>query len=265
MTEDYVNLVGDLMYPKTLFGPQGYDISENRNPIERKISCFFQNLKEEEANLLMNYLISKFNKNFIEKESNLIIYFKTGSFDNIMSLCKKISKNIKVDECHENFVRINAINNDNLNILCNLLDKNKELLGVISYKKIFINLNEYCHSIDELFRHFNISGTFTNFDFDKKYGMYQYENMVFIKLRFCDINNWGKILSDIFGKEITLFSDNLTENKEYYELYKEFKSQYKVPKFFIKEILKDEHFNAYNTIEERRQYIKYWMDKYIIR
>jgi hypothetical protein len=148
-----------------------------------------------------------------------------------------------------------------VNIFCKILDKYTEYFGVLNYKKQLLNNTEYYHPIDELFRHFDISETFTDFDFDKKYGMYQHENMVFIKLRFCDINNWGKILSEIFGKKITLFSDNLSEHKEYYELYKEFKSQFKIPRSFIKELLKDEHFNAYNTIEEKRKYIKYWMDR----
>jgi hypothetical protein len=35
MSEDYVNLVGDLMYPKTLFGPYGYNIEEGRFSVDR--------------------------------------------------------------------------------------------------------------------------------------------------------------------------------------------------------------------------------------
>jgi hypothetical protein len=237
-----------------------YFIDSYRNPIERKLSSFFQNLNKDII-LPINDLIKKFNEKFIENESNLIIHFKTGNSDNIKLLSKQILENAKVDELHKNFIRVNMMNNDNLNILCNVLDKNKESLGIIYFKKVFINLNEHCQAIDELFRHFSISETFTNFDFDKKYGINQYENMVFIKLRFCDIDDWDKILSNIFGKEITMYSDNLSETKEYYELYKEFKDQYKIPKYFIKELLKDEHFNAYNTIEEKRKYIKYWMDR----
>lgn len=236
-----------------------YFIDCYRNVIERKISCFFENSKIEDRTKTMNDLIKEFNEKYIENESNIIIHFEKGNADNISYLIKTISENIKIDEIHENYIRTNMLSNDNLNILCSLFDKNKEALGIISYKKVTFNYYEYYQSMDELFRCFNISENFTKFDFDKKYGIHQHENMVFIKLRFCDINNWDKILSDIFGKEITLHSDNLTEQKEYYELYKEFKAQYKVPKSFIKNLLKDEHFNSYNTIEERRQYIKYWL------
>lgn len=35
MTEDYVNLVGDLMYPKLQYGPYGYIAEEGRFPVER--------------------------------------------------------------------------------------------------------------------------------------------------------------------------------------------------------------------------------------
>lgn len=238
-----------------------YIIDSYRNPIERKMSSFFSKMNEENSSLAMSDLIKKFNEKYIENESNILINFKTGNCDNIISLIKKISEDIKLDEIHENYIRTNVLSDDNLNILCNILDKNKEQLGIISYKKINFNYYEYYHSIDELFRNYNISETFTNFDFDKKYGIGQYENIVFIKLRFCDIDDWGKILSGIFGKEIKILPDNLTEQKEYYNLYKEFKTNCKIKKSFIKELLKDQHFNAYNTVEERRQYIKYWIDR----
>ena len=35
VTEDYVNFVGDLMYPKTVFGPYGFDPAKGRFPFER--------------------------------------------------------------------------------------------------------------------------------------------------------------------------------------------------------------------------------------
>ena len=35
MMEDYVNLVGDLMYPNITIGPYGYDPSENRFPLDK--------------------------------------------------------------------------------------------------------------------------------------------------------------------------------------------------------------------------------------
>jgi hypothetical protein len=238
-----------------------YFIDSYRTPIERKMSSFFYHLKIEKYDKSIDELVEMFNKEFIETEFTLTINYETSFKDKLTMALTNIIKDLKIDEISDKFIKLNVKSRDNLNILCNIFDNYKESLGIISYKKKYLNNNEYYHSIDELFRHFNISETFTKFDFDKKYAIHQHGNMVFIKIRFRDINDWGKILSDIFGKEITMFSDNLTENKEYRDLYNRFKAQYKVPKSFIKELLKDEHFNAYNTIEERRQYIKYWMDR----
>jgi hypothetical protein len=238
-----------------------YFIDSYRNPIERKMSSFFHQLDLEKYNTPSNELIEIFNKEFIETEFTLTINYETSFKDKLTAALTNSIKDLRIDEISDKFIKLNAKSRDNLNILCNIFDNYKESLGIISYKKSFFNFCEYYQSIDELFRYYNISENFTKFDFNKKYAIHQHENMIFIKIRFCDINNWDKILSDVFGKEIKMFPENLTETKEYSDLYKNFKSQYKIPKSFIKELLKDEHFNAYNTIEERRQYIKYWMDR----
>lgn len=255
------NSILDIIHSSSNTNETIYFIDSYRNPIERKISSFFQNLDSEKYNFPINELIEEFNKDFTDIEYTLIINYHVEFKDKLTSTIKTVLKNRKIDDITDTFIKVNVGTNDNLNILCNIFDKYKEDLGILSYTKAHLNYNDYYHSSDELFRHFNISETFTNFDFDKKYGTYKHENMVFIKLRFCDISDWDKILSDIFGEKITIFPDNLSEHKEYYELYKEFKSQYKIPKFFIKELLKDKHFNAFNTIEEKRQYIKHWMGR----
>ena len=70
---------------------------------------------------------------------------------------------------------------------------------------------------------------FKTFDFGKRYNMVEKDNKIFIKVLFKDINKWNEILSEIFGKNIIIYSDNLTENKDVGELYALFKSQYRVP------------------------------------
>ena len=88
MTEDYVNLVGDLMYPKTLFGPQGYDISENRNPIERITS--------------LGYLISPIRKiTVIEKWSPIEIAIFEGSITLYGKNFNQIQKYVKTKTVEE--------------------------------------------------------------------------------------------------------------------------------------------------------------------
>jgi hypothetical protein len=103
---------------------------------------------------------------------------------------------------------------------------------------------------------------FKIFDFGKRYNMVEKDNKIFIKVLFKDINKWNEILSEIFGKNIIIYSDNLTKNKDVGELYTLFKSEYRVPISYLENILTyDEQFKIYNTLEEQSEYRKYWLNK----
>jgi hypothetical protein len=116
------------------------------------------------------------------------------------------------------------------------------------------------NAIDEVFHHYNIKN-FDNFDFNKKYNIKEVNNKVFIKLRFKDINNWGQILSNIFGKNIKIENENLTKDKEIYQIYTQFKKEYKVPLKFLLYVINDTAFNIYNTPKDKYDYIKYWLNR----
>lgn len=238
-----------------------YIIDVYRNPIERKMSAYFCGLDKNDYDLSMDELTNKFNSSFIEKTFNLIVKFEPGNKEKLLYLLKKISEDIFIYEKHDTYIHTNLLTAHNLNIFCKILDENKESLGICYYKKKYLNDNYNLQSCDELIRYYDIGESFINFDFEQKYGTYQHKNIVFLKLRFCDIKDWGKILSKFFGKDITTFEVNLSEIKEYSSLYNKFKESYKIPREFLKELLKDEHFNSYNTIEERRKYIKYWLNR----
>lgn len=237
-----------------------YIIDCYRNPIERKLSSFFYNTVNF-CDFSMEDATTDFNNNYIVNGFTLIIHFKHEKKNYLIKLLEKFSEGLIVDEEHNNYLQLTFKKIESMKFFCKIMDKHKEYFGVLYYKKKFINIKDYYHSIDELFRHYNISESFTRFDFEKKCGIYQHENIVFIKLRFCDIDNWSQILQNIFGMKFNMIADNLSIQKTYHEKYVEFKKNYKVPKSFIKELLKDEHFNAYNTVEEKRQYLKYWMDR----
>jgi len=83
---------------------------------------------------------------------------------------------------------------------------------------------ENYHSIDEVMLHYGLD-IFTDFNFEKKYNIKEKDNLVFIQIRFNDINEWSEILSNIFNKKIEIYNDNLSENKDYINLYKEFKEK----------------------------------------
>ena len=101
------------------------------------------------------------------------------------------------------------------------MEKNKRELGIVHYKTSFLNFSNYYHSIDEVFRHYDISENFTNFDFEKKYAFHQYKNIVFVKLNFNDVENWHILLSNVIGKHLTLESANFSGDHEYNKLYQE--------------------------------------------
>ena len=139
----------------------------------------------------------------------------------------------------------------------NILDYSKNIKDLINdFNTVFLNIENY-HSINEVFDYFKIDN-FNKFDFEKRYNLYKHKNINIIKLRFADINDWNKILSEIFQKEIIIYSDNISENKEYKDVYKKFKKQYKIPKDYLETILNDKTLNIYMSSEEKEEYKKFW-------
>uniref|UniRef100_A0A6C0EF78 Sulfotransferase domain-containing protein n=1 Tax=viral metagenome TaxID=1070528 RepID=A0A6C0EF78_9ZZZZ len=95
------------------------------------------------------------------------------------------------------------------------------------------------------------------FDFYKKYTIYETNNITLIILRFEDINNWENILSTIFNRKINIISDNLTNNKDIYELYENFKKTYKYS---------EEEINLIKNIDFMKHfYLDIEIDKFIKR
>lgn len=129
---------------------------------------------------------------------------------------------------------------------------------IIFFNKNYVMHIEEYHSINIIQDHFKFP-RFKAFDFEKKYNIYEKDNKTLIKILFRDIKNWDKILSEIFDKDVIIYNDNISENKDYYDLYMEFLKEYKVPKRYLEEVLKnDEEFKIYNTIEEQEEYLKKW-------
>jgi len=184
------------------------------------------------------------------------------SFNNIFDLIDYSAKNKEVVyliDCYRNPIerKISSFF-ENINSWIpnyNELDI-EEIIDIFNSK--FLNRLEKYHPMDELIEHYNLEKIY-NFDFEKGYILTKHENKVFIKLLFKDINRWPIILSKLFNKEIILINDNLTETKQHANLYKSFKSKYKVPLSFIKNLKNcDSEFKIYNTEEDQEKYIAYW-------
>lgn len=137
--------------------------------------------------------------------------------------------------------------------------KNKTCKELIDFfnTNYLARLEEY-HSINPIMKEYGVE-LFDSFDFKKRYVIKEKGNLVFVKILFSDINEWGSILSSIFNKNIVLHSSNLSSKKDYYSIYNEFKNKYTTLKSYIDNILKnDREFKIFNTPEQQDMYIKKW-------
>ena len=143
--------------------------------------------------------------------------------------------------------------------------KNCDISFLISYfNKKYIYGNKCTHiytedyePLDEMLEYFSIS-PLKKFNFEQKFELITYKNIVFIKLRFHEINEWDKLLSKIFKKNVTIIDKNKSENKNYYEIYEKFKKIYRIPKEYLEKLKSDSRFKIYNSSLERIKYIKDW-------
>jgi hypothetical protein len=150
------------------------------------------------------------------------------------------------------------------NHISNYNMKTTEDIISIFNEKIIYELEEY-HSIDEVMMHYGLD-TFTEFDFEKKYNIVQKGNIIFIKMRLNDINEWSTILSTILEKNIVVHNENLTSAKPINKLYIEFKEKYRVPEKYLTEyLIHDKTFKIYNTKEEQDKYLYIWLKKSYIQ
>lgn len=136
-------------------------------------------------------------------------------------------------------------------------DKNFEELNEIFINRYMKQIEEY-ESINDIMLHYGVE-LFSTFDFEKGYIKKEKDNIVFIKILYSDIQEWGKILSNIFNREIVVKSRNVTCNKEYSDKYEEFKREFKLPISYINEIKNKDSFKVFNTQEQQNVYIDKWM------
>ena len=135
-------------------------------------------------------------------------------------------------------------------------------IDYIMYKFNECFLYLYNHINVDYFREiYKLNATFNEFDFNKKHLFFRNTNVKYIKLRLIDSNEWSNILSFVFNGNLQIIPDNQTENKEFGEMYKEFKQKYKIPKNYYELIKKNEHFLFYYTPEEQQTYLKQFEGK----
>lgn len=100
-----------------------------------------------------------------------------------------------------------------------------------------------------------------NFDYNNKYVLVVENHIKYITLRLKDSNEWGRILTNIFGFNIRTIKDYESSNKPIKDLYNSFKNNYKIPINLLDEIKNDKYLNYYYSKDELNKYYNEWLVK----
>jgi hypothetical protein len=176
-------------------------IDSFRDPIERKISSFFQNI------------INNQNYKFIDIDHVLDTYKNQG----IQPFIELFNKNINI----ENYQ------------------------SCLQWEKAF-NFNIFQYAFDK----------------KEKYMYIENNNINFLLLRFDDINNWNTIIKNKLNiPKFKLVKNNVSENKWYHHIYKDFKTHYRVPINLFEKIFKEQEklLNYFYTSVEIEEFKKKWI------
>jgi hypothetical protein len=132
------------------------------------------------------------------------------------------------------------------------------------------NLNKIINRFNKIFLHIGNGDHFYDkydikipdkFDFTKRYLLLEENGIKYIKLRLKDSNNWGQILTNIFGTRIYIVKDYESRNKPIRDLYTSFKYNYSIPKNLLDEVMKCKYLNYFYSDTERSVYHNEWLKK----
>lgn len=127
---------------------------------------------------------------------------------------------------------------------------------ITRFNKIFPYLSNGDHFMDK----YEID-KYASFDYEKKYLIYNKNNIKYLKLRLDDVDEWKNIIYKFLNVDIVIVNDNTATNKEIKVAYKNFKDNYKIPKNFLEDITNNRYFNFYYSSKERDDYISKWSKK----
>jgi hypothetical protein len=115
------------------------------------------------------------------------------------------------------------------------------------------------HPINEFLQNYKMP-LFHKFNFKRRYNISHKGNIIFVKVLFSDIKDWGTILSYAVNKEIIIHNANMTEDKSINALYSQFKDVYRLPKSYLSKIENDSEFKIYTPAYEQKKYLKKWTE-----
>jgi hypothetical protein len=99
------------------------------------------------------------------------------------------------------------------------------------------------------------------FEHNNKYIILNENGIYYITLRLKDSDEWGIILTNIFGFKIHVIKDYESSNKPIKDLYKSFKSNYRIPINLLNDIVNDKYLKYYYSEEEIKTYYDEWLNK----
>jgi hypothetical protein len=150
-----------------------------------------------------------------------------------------------------------------------------EKLSSLHFNNSEANLNKYrmekiIERFNKIFEHLSKDDYFQeryniecpdHFDVENKYLLIENKGTKYIKLRMNDIDEWNKILTNIFKSNIVTIKDHETKNKSIGELYERFKKEYRIPYRHYLKIKESNNLKYYHSKEERENYLKSWEHK----
>jgi hypothetical protein len=99
------------------------------------------------------------------------------------------------------------------------------------------------------------------FDVINQYLLVTENGIKYITLRLKDSNEWGRILTRIFGFNICTIKDYETSNKPIKDLYNKFKLHYRIPVNLLNYVINDKYLKYYYSQYEINNYYNEWLSK----
>jgi hypothetical protein len=139
----------------------------------------------------------------------------------------------------------------------NTTDQNVNKYNVEKVMNRFNNIFPYIETNDHFIDKYSITVP-EKFDYIKKYLLVKENDITYLTLRLKDSQQWGDILTNIFGFNIRIVKDYESTNKPIKEIYNLFKKKYTIPINFLDEILNCKYLNYYYSSDEVKEYYNEW-------
>lgn len=243
-----------------------YGINENRNISKNFFDAFIYCGAKSGSSTLKNTMVKNGYKCMhVHSEINFLDVYKSrfGEFP-------KISLKEFINQHDNQLIIIDVYRNPIERAVSSLFHHSKTLVESPlkrEYKDISISLYQYILNKNTQIEDYHPLDTeykvFEDVPFLNKYITKRIDNKLFIKLRFKDIHLWSDYLSEILGKNITIFNDNISDNKEYGYYLKYVKDNMKISQSLFDKVKDDPMFKKYNSEEEQQEYLNKWLSRVV--